>query len=96
MIFRQLFDRASFTYTYLLASEESRQTLIIDHVLERVDRLHHLRLGRRGADSRIVLERVVGWCRVAANGSNLIVQAAADREPSNRDAKHEQPRSDSW
>ncbi len=38
MIFRQLFDRVSFTYTYLLASEESRQALIIDPVLERVDR----------------------------------------------------------
>ena len=42
MIFRQLFDRVSFTYTYLLASEESRQALIIDPVLERVDRYFQL------------------------------------------------------
>ncbi len=38
MIFRQLFDSASGTYTYLLASRRGGEALIIDPVLERVDR----------------------------------------------------------
>jgi len=38
MIFRQLFDATSSTYTYLLASRHGGEALIIDPVLERVDR----------------------------------------------------------
>lgn len=38
MIFRQLFDHQSFTYTYLLASRRGGEAVIIDPVLERVDR----------------------------------------------------------
>lgn len=38
MIFRQLFDGASCTYTYLLASRRGGEALIIDPVLDRVDR----------------------------------------------------------
>ncbi len=38
MIFRQLFDQASSTYTYLLASRPGGEGLIIDPVLEKVDR----------------------------------------------------------
>src|SRR5579872_7515383 len=38
MIFRQLFDATSGTYTYLLASRHGGEALIIDPVLERVDR----------------------------------------------------------
>lgn len=38
MLFRQLFDSASSTYTYLLADEETREAVIIDPVLEQVDR----------------------------------------------------------
>src|SRR5215475_8995938 len=38
MIFRQLFDSTSSTYTYLLASRRGGEALIIDPVLERVDR----------------------------------------------------------
>ena len=38
MIFRQLFDHTSSTYTYLLASRKGGEALIIDPVLERVDR----------------------------------------------------------
>ena len=38
MIFRQLFDSTSGTYTYLLASRPGGEALIIDPVLERVDR----------------------------------------------------------
>ena len=36
MIFRQLFDKNSSTYTYLIASEKGREALIIDPVLENI------------------------------------------------------------
>ena len=38
MIFRQLFDSVSSTYTYLVASRQGGEALIIDPVLEKVDR----------------------------------------------------------
>jgi glyoxylase-like metal-dependent hydrolase (beta-lactamase superfamily II)/rhodanese-related sulfurtransferase len=38
MIFRQLFDSTSGTYTYLLASRHGGEALIIDPVIERIDR----------------------------------------------------------
>jgi glyoxylase-like metal-dependent hydrolase (beta-lactamase superfamily II) len=38
MIFRQLFDSVSGTYSYLLASRRGGEALIIDPVLEKVDR----------------------------------------------------------
>ena len=38
MLFRQLFDRESSTYTYLLADEETREAVLIDPVRENVER----------------------------------------------------------
>ena len=38
MIFRQLFDPVSCTYTYLLGSREGGEALLVDPVLDRVDR----------------------------------------------------------
>jgi sulfur dioxygenase len=37
MLFRQLFDKTSSTYTYLIASAKSREALIIDPVLENIE-----------------------------------------------------------
>ena len=37
MIFKQVFDQKSSTYTYLIASSKGREALIIDPVLENVD-----------------------------------------------------------
>ena len=37
MIFKQVFDKESSTYTYLIASAEGREALIIDPVLENVE-----------------------------------------------------------
>ena len=37
MIFKQLFDKISFTYTYLVASKKGREALIIDPVLDNVE-----------------------------------------------------------
>ena len=37
MIFKQLFDQKSSTYTYLIASDKGREALIIDPVIENVN-----------------------------------------------------------
>ena len=42
MILKQLFDTASSTYTYLIASKKGREALIIDPVLENVETYIHL------------------------------------------------------
>jgi glyoxylase-like metal-dependent hydrolase (beta-lactamase superfamily II)/rhodanese-related sulfurtransferase len=42
MIFRQLFENASSTYTYLIASEKTREAVLIDPVLEDVDKVMKL------------------------------------------------------
>ena len=41
MLFRQLFDRETCSYTYLLADEDSREAVLIDPVLEQVERDMH-------------------------------------------------------
>lgn len=51
MIFRQLFDSVSGTYSYLLASRRGGEALIVDPVLDKVD--HYLRLVRE-LDLRLV------------------------------------------
>lgn len=38
MIFKQLFDHESYTYTYLLADEETKEAILIDPVKEQLDR----------------------------------------------------------
>ena len=37
MIFKQIFDTKSSTYTYIIASAKGREAVIIDPVLENVD-----------------------------------------------------------
>jgi sulfur dioxygenase len=65
MIFRQLFDSNSGTYTYLLASRRGGEALIIDPVLERVDR--YLQLVReldlklvKAADTHLHADHITG------------------------------------
>ena len=38
MLFHQLFDKSSSTYTYLIASAKGREALIIDPVLENIEK----------------------------------------------------------
>jgi len=38
MLFRQLFDYETWTYTYLVADEKTREAILVDPVLEQVDR----------------------------------------------------------
>jgi glyoxylase-like metal-dependent hydrolase (beta-lactamase superfamily II)/rhodanese-related sulfurtransferase len=65
VIFRQFFDQASSTYTYLLASRPGGEALIIDPVLEKVG--HYLELMRRldlrlvkAADTHLHADHVTG------------------------------------
>ena len=55
MIFRQLFDRETCTYTYLVAEGNSRDALIIDPVRENFERDLQL-LGELNLQLRLVLE----------------------------------------
>ena len=61
MIFRQLFDSTSSTYTYLLASRQGGEALIIDPVLEKVDRYIQL---LNELDLRLVAQQIPGECQV--------------------------------
>ena len=65
MIFRQLFDSVSSTYSYLLASRRGGEALIIDPVLEKVDR--YLQLVReldlklvKAVDTHIHADHITG------------------------------------
>ena len=65
MIFRQLFDAVSSTYTYLLASRRGGEALIIDPVIEKVDRyiqlLHDLDLRLvKAVDTHLHADHVTG------------------------------------
>lgn len=65
MIFRQLFDRVSFTYTYLLAQRQGGEALLIDPVSEDVPRYVKLieELGLKlviAADTHIHADHVTG------------------------------------
>jgi sulfur dioxygenase len=55
MLFRQLFDAETCTYTYLLADEETREAVLIDPVREQIDRDLEL-VGELGLELVHVLE----------------------------------------
>ena len=65
MIFRQLFDSTSGTYTYLLASRHGGEALIVDPVLEKVDRylqlVHELDLQLvKAVDTHLHADHITG------------------------------------
>ncbi len=65
MIFRQLFDSVSGTYTYLIASRHGGEALIIDPVLEKVDRylqlVHELDLKLvKAVDTHLHADHITG------------------------------------
>ena len=65
MIFRQLFDSVSSTYTYLIASRPGAEALIIDPVIEKVDRyiqlLHELDLRLvKAVDTHLHADHITG------------------------------------
>lgn len=68
MLFRQLFDPESSTYTYLLGDETTRRAALIDPVLEQVDRDLVL-LDQLGLELDVVLDTHVHADHVTAAGT---------------------------
>ena len=82
MIFRQLFDPESCTYTYLLASRPGGEALIIDSVYERVDRyiqlLQELDLKLvKVADTHVHADHVTGMRELRDRKKCITVMGAA-------------------
>ncbi len=68
MLFRQLFDENTWTYTYLLADKKSREAVLIDPVLEQVDRDISL-LNELGLTLKYTFDTHVHADHVTANGA---------------------------
>jgi len=82
VIFRQLFDQVSSTYTYLLACEQSRNAVLIDPVFEQHVRdralIRELELSLSFTlDTHCHADHVTGaWLMKAALGSSIALSAA--------------------
>lgn len=90
MIFRQLFDPQSSTYTYLLADRASREALLIDPVFEQVRRDAALldELGLRlvaTVDTHVHADHVTGaWLLKQRTGSAIAISAASGAQGADR------------
>lgn len=94
MIFRQLFDANTWTYTYLLADDDSRDALLIDPVFEQHHRDMALlrELGLRlcyTLDTHVHADHVTGaWLAKQAVGSQIALSRAAGAEGVDRPLDH--------
>lgn len=94
MIFRQLFDSVSSTYTYLLGDAESGEALLIDPVYEHVPRdlalLQELGLRLKATlDTHVHADHVTGaWRLRQRSGSEIALAAAVGAEGVNRALRH--------
>lgn len=84
MLFRQLFDQDTWSYTYLLADPQTREAVLIDPIIERVDRDVQL-LRELGLTLRYTLETHVHADHITGSGklrealgSKTAVGAAAE------------------
>src|SRR5262245_7429097 len=90
MIFRQLFDQQSSTYTYLLADEASREAVLIDPVFEQARRDAALveELGLKlvwTLETHVHADHVTGaWLLKGRLGSEIAVPASAGVEGADR------------
>ena len=90
MIFRQLFDQQSSTYTYLLADPASREALLVDPVFEQVQRDAALleELGVKLAwtlDTHVHADHVTGaWLLKEKLGSRIAISRASGAEGADR------------
>jgi sulfur dioxygenase len=86
LIFRQLFDPASSTYSYLLADAESREAVLIDPVFEQVRRdaalIAELGLTLRWTlETHVHADHVTGaWLHRQRLGSRIALSAASGAE----------------
>jgi glyoxylase-like metal-dependent hydrolase (beta-lactamase superfamily II) len=94
MIFRQLFDPASSTYTYVLGDPESREALVVDPVLEHWQRDGALlrELGLRPVatlETHVHADHVTGaWCLKREFGCAIGVSAASSAVDADRPLGH--------
>jgi len=94
MIFRQLYDATSSTYTYLLADEASREALLIDPVFEQFQRdLAMLR--ELGLTLKLVVDThahadhiTAAWLLKQKTGCQIAISAAAGAENLDLALKH--------
>ena len=85
MLFRQLYDAQSSTYTYVLGCEETREAVIIDPVYERFDRdtalLRELSLTVRYClDTHVHADHVTAAWRFQQGGARIGIATAAGAE----------------
>jgi len=94
LIFRQLFDQQSSTYTYLLADSTTREAVLIDPVFEQVRRDTALieELGLRllfTIDTHVHADHVTGaWMLARRTGSRIAISAASGAEGAHRYLSH--------
>ncbi|WP_040466876.1 MBL fold metallo-hydrolase, partial [Geminocystis herdmanii] len=67
MLFRQLFDRDTWTYTYLIADTDSKEAVLVDPVLEQVERDLQL-IGELGLTLKYCLETHVHADHITGTG----------------------------
>lgn len=84
MLFRQLFDYETYTYTYLIADESTREAMIIDSVLEKHDRdmrlikEHNLKL-RYAAETHIHADHITGSAKLKeATGCEIMIPVSPE------------------
>ena len=94
LIFRQLFDPQSSTYSYLLADRRSREALLIDPVFEQAGRdaalVHELDVELVAAvDTHVHADHVTGaWLLKARCGSAIAISAASGAQGADRYLVH--------
>ena len=98
LVFRQLFDPTSSTYTYLLGCSVSREAVLIDPVFEQVRRDAAL-IGELGLqlkwtlDTHVHADHVTGaWLLKQKLGSGIALSAAARRLGRRPAARRRRPR----
>lgn len=94
MVFRQLFDPQSSTYSYLLGDPQSREAVLIDPVFEQARRDAALidELGLKlvaTVETHVHADHVTGaWLQKQRFGSAIVISADSGAEGADRYAKH--------
>ena len=94
ILFRQLFDQQSSTYSYLLADPATREAVLIDPVFEQVPREVALirELGLTllcTLETHVHADHVTGaWLLREALGSRIVLAAAGNASGADRELRH--------